>query len=130
MYTFKKGERLCSQKLIDELFHNGSSFILYPFRITWKLSVLPVLYPAQVVINVPKRRFKHAHDRNLLKRRIREAYRLNKNVLLYPYLKENKSILLSINYIGKEIHLYFLIEKKLNKAFEQLLKEYVEKLVE
>jgi ribonuclease P protein component len=123
MYTFKKEERLCSKKLLEELFHNGSSFLLYPFRITWLPSALHTDFPVQVVINVSKRRFKRATDRNLLKRRIREAYRLNKEEVLYSFLKGNNlQILLSINYVGKEIADYILIEKKLKTALEKLKK--------
>lgn len=125
MYTFKKEERLCSKKLLDELFNNGSSFILYPFRISWLPSVLNSSTPAQVVINVSKRKFKRATDRNLLKRRIREAYRLNKAELLYSSLEEkNLQILLSINYVGKEITAYPFIEKKLKSALEKLKNAY------
>jgi ribonuclease P protein component len=132
MYTFKKEERLCSKKLLEKLFHNGSSFLLYPFRIVWLPSSLsdPML-PVQVVINVPKRRFKHATDRNLIKRRVREVYRLHKGELLYPFLIERESqIILSINYIGKEISEYPLIEKKLKASLEKLKTVYNEHVVE
>src|SRR4051812_25063013 len=109
MYTFKKEERLCSKKLLETLFNNGSSFLLYPFRITSLPSVLNNNIPAQVVIGVSKRKFKRATDRNLIKRRIREAYRLNKEDLLYSFLKEQDlQILLSINYVGKDISEYVL----------------------
>jgi len=132
MYTFKKEERLCSKKLLEELFHNGSSFLLYPFRIIW----LPSSHtdpgiPAQVVINVSKRRFKRAADRNLIKRRIREVYRLHKAELLYSFLIERESqILLSLNYIGKEISEYALIEKKLKASLEKLKSIYDKHVVE
>jgi len=117
----KKEERLCSKKLLEELFYNGSSFLLYPFRISWLPSLLNPDIPVQVVINVSKRKFKRAKDRNLLKRRIREVYRLYKGELLYPFLKErNSQVLLSINYIGKEISEYILIDKKLKAALEKL----------
>jgi ribonuclease P protein component len=125
MYTFKKEERLCSKKLLEELFHNGSSFLLYPFRITWLTKIFDPDIPVQVVINVSKRRFKHATDRNLIKRRTREAYRLYKGELLYPFLKErNRQVLLSINYIGKEISGYPLIDKKLRAALEKFKSGY------
>ena len=120
MYTFKKEERLCSKKLLDELFRNGSSFLLYPYRITWKFLPLPENVPVQVVISVPKRKFKRAHDRNLLKRRIKEAYRLHKGELLYPFIKDNVQLSLAISYIGKEITNYHFMEKKLMMVFERL----------
>ncbi|MBC7745001.1 MAG: ribonuclease P protein component [Flavobacterium sp.] len=121
MNTFKKEERLCSKKLIEELFHNGSSFLLYPLRIVWLKNSLPIKIPAQVVINVSKRRFKRAVDRNLIKRRIRESYRLNKSENLYHFLNENSTqLLLGIHYIGKEIATFNVIDKKLKLVLVKL----------
>ena len=114
MYTFKKEERLCSKKLLEKLFHNGSSFLVYPFRIVSIPETLRVTSPAQVVIAVSKRKFKHAVDRNLVKRRVREAYRLNKDALLYSFLKEkNLKLIIGIHYIGKEIAEFQFIEKNI-----------------
>jgi len=124
MYKFSKEERLCSKKLLDELFHNGSSFLLYPFRVSWHPASLQV--PVQVVISVPKRRYKHAVDRNLLKRRIREAYRLHKFDLLYqPLAGHSSQLLLGISYVGKEILEFTVIEKKLKEVLKKLLKHVV-----
>ncbi len=121
MNTFKKEERLCSKKLIEELFHNGSSFLLYPLRIVWLKHSLPVNISAQVVINVSKRRFKRALDRNLIKRRIREVYRLNKTDNFYQFLNQNSTqLLLGINYIGKEIATYEVINKNLKLVLVKL----------
>jgi ribonuclease P protein component len=131
MYTFKKEERLCSKKLIEELFHNGSSFLLYPFRIVWMVHPLPAEVPVQVLINVPKRRFKKAVHRNLIKRRIREVYRLNKGAGLYPYLTGHPSqLLLGIQYVGKEIHDYEFIHKKFLLALVQLRAAFMKDQVE
>ncbi|WP_026899304.1 ribonuclease P protein component [Daejeonella oryzae] len=121
MYTFNKEERLCSKKLLEKLFHSGSSFLLYPYRIVWLAEKFAADVPAQVVISVSKRKFKKAVERNLIKRRIREIYRLNKSEFLYPYLSKSElQILLAINYIGKDISDYALMEKKLKLALEQL----------
>jgi ribonuclease P protein component len=121
MQTFKKEERLCNKKLIDELFHNGSSFLCYPFKASWLMVDEPQQVPVQVLFAVAKKRYKRAVDRNVLKRRMREAYRLHKQELLYDFLNQtDKSILLSISYIGKEINEYKLIEKKMLKLFSQL----------
>lgn len=131
MYTFKKEERLCSKKLIDELFHNGSSFLLYPFRIVWLKHSLPENVRVQVVINVPKRRFKKAVHRNLIKRRIREVYRLNKSSELYPFLEGHSAqLLLGIHYVGKDIAEYEFIEKKFKLALVQLKAAYLKNHLE
>ena len=126
MYTFKKEERLCNKKLIDELFHNGSSFLCYPFKASWMLVSSPQQVPVKIVLAVSKRRFKKAVDRNLIKRRMREAYRLHKQQYLYDQLKlTDKQIVLSLGYIGKEIAPYDLTQKKMLKHLTQLRAEIV-----
>ncbi|HEY8927886.1 MAG TPA: ribonuclease P protein component [Mucilaginibacter sp.] len=124
MYTFKKEERLCNKKLIDRLFHNGSSFLCYPFKASWLVVDEPLQFPAQILFSVSKKRYKHAVDRNLIKRRMREAYRLNKQQYLYNTLTgSNKSIVLSVGFIGKEIVEYDFAEKKMLKLLIQLCAE-------
>ena len=121
MYTFKKEERLCNKKLIDGLFHKGSSFLCYPFKVSWLAVPANPALPVQVVFAVSKKRYKHAVDRNLIKRRMREAYRLLKQQLLYDHLlTADRSIVLSIGFIGKEIADYQLMEKKMHKALLQI----------
>jgi ribonuclease P protein component len=120
-YTFTKEERLCNKKLIDELFHNGSSFLCYPFKVSWLIVEEPLLFPAQVLFSVSKKRFKRAVDRNLIKRRIREAYRLYKQQYLYTGLQDGeKKIIFSVGFIGKEISTYELIDKKMLKLLNEL----------
>ncbi len=120
-YTFTKEERLCNKKLIDELFHNGSSFLCYPFKVSWLNTTLSQPFPAQVLFSVSKKRYKKAVDRNLIKRRIREAYRLHKQEHLYSLLSNtNRSIIFSIGFVGKEIAPYDFIEKKVLKLLIQL----------
>ncbi|MDN3588763.1 ribonuclease P protein component [Pedobacter aquatilis] len=120
MYTFRKEERLCSRKYLELLFRNGSSFLLYPFRVSYIFIEDKIEVPVQVVINVPKKRYKKAVDRNLLKRRIREAYRLNKAQKFYALLPENKGLLLfSIQFVGKDKYDFALIEKKLISTFKR-----------
>ena len=127
MNSFKKEERLCNVKLIDKLYHNGSSFLVYPFRIIWLAADSDLPFPAQILISIPKKRFKKAVDRNLLKRRIREIYRLNKSEMLYPFLNQrSEKIILAINYIGNEISEYASLEKKFISAIQRLKKNISE----
>ncbi len=121
--SFKKEERLCNKKLLATLFANGSSFLLYPYRVTWQFSKSTLgQFPVQIVIGVPKKRFKHSVDRNLLKRRMKEAYRLNKNLKFYPYLIDgNFNLIMGLNYVGKEILDYTYLQKKMILMIDQLI---------
>ena len=124
MNKFYKEERLCSKKSLDLLFKNGSSFLLYPFRVTYHFVAEPHKFPAQVVINVAKKRYKHAVDRNLIKRRTREAYRLGKQELLYSFLTNQEDLLLlSLQFIGKEKYDYVFFEKKMTFTLKKLVAE-------
>ena len=77
--TLKKNERICSFKLIEQIFSGKTSHSLaaYPLRAVFQ----PVEDGNKILISVPKRHFKHAVDRNRIKRQVREAYRKNKSVL-------------------------------------------------
>lgn len=120
--TFTKEERLCSKSKIDSLFHGGSSFIIYPFRVVY--FVRPVTsntHPVQAILSVSKRRFKRAHDRNRIKRLMREVYRLQKNELLYDeVMKYDLNLDLAIQYVGKEELNFELLFTKMNKTLKQL----------
>ena len=124
--TFSKSERLSSEILIKELFAKGSSFYLHPFKFLF-LEKEGDENKKQVLISVPKRNFKRAVDRNLLKRRIREAYRLNKAEHLYPHLK-GSNYSLGILYTSKDELAFDIIEKKLILVFQRLAKNNNEQI--
>lgn len=120
MFTFSKSERLSSKKDIALLYTTGQSKSFYPLKIFWREHVLESEYPVRIIITVPKRSFKKAVDRNLLKRRIREAYRLNKTPLYESLSQVEKKLDLLIMFVGKEKVLFPEIEKALKKTFEML----------
>jgi ribonuclease P protein component len=83
-YSFKKKERLSRETWIQNLFEQGSSFYFHPFKVLYLPHPDPGSTTNQVLFSVSKRQFKRAVDRNTIKRRLREAYRLNKSALSQP----------------------------------------------
>lgn len=101
---FSKNERLCSSKLIDRIFAESTPFLIYPYRVS-KLAVSqPDKSWVQVVFSAPKKRFRNATDRNTLKRRMREAYRLQKHPLVANCEQQNQPLAIFVSYVGKQIH--------------------------
>ncbi|MEO5675211.1 MAG: ribonuclease P protein component [Chitinophagales bacterium] len=131
-FTFKKEERLSGNKLIDELFKNGSSFYLSPFKIIFMASQFSGegvtgirTTPAQVLISVPKRNYRNAVDRNKIKRLIREAYRLNKHLLYNTLQNKGTRLIIAILYTSKKIEPFALIQQKLVEVLTRLAEKNV-----
>ena len=102
--TFRKRERIASLKMIETLFGGGcsQSVAAFPLRAVYMLSERQSNEaPVQLLISVPKKRFKHAVDRNRVKRQVREAFRQHKD-LLYPVVPETQRLLLAFIWLSDE----------------------------
>ena len=119
MNTFPKSEKLCGQLRIAALYKEGKRFTAFPMRVTFRH--LPDSDEApKVLIWAPKSLFKHAVDRNRLRRLMREAYRLNAEPLR-TYCSENHcSFQLTFNYMDKELRSQEQISKAMQKAIKRL----------
>lgn len=122
-YTFSKDERLHSKVLIEDLFANGDSFFKYPFKVIVKKTSTGEGFLARVLISVPKRTFKKAVDRNRVKRLIREAYRLNKNIVYTNQSVEPFLLDIAFVYTAKSILSYQEIERKIILILQTIKKQ-------
>lgn len=125
--SLPKAYKLCSLKKIELLHERGQVIKVYPLRILYLLEQVDVQQsdqvPFQVLFSAPKRRFKHAHDRNYIKRLLREVLRKNKTNLLTHLQQIDKQLLFSITFVADERPTYAFLEQKLSKALDQLIKE-------
>lgn len=117
LFSFTKAERLSSKKLIQELFNKGSSFYLHPFKVFILAS--NDSESSQLLISVPKSNFKKAVDRNTVKRRIREGYRLNKSILT-----SDKKFLIAYIYSAKEILPSAVIHQKIISSLKKITEKH------
>ena len=122
MYTFSKKERLNSKTSIHRLFEHGSSFFSYPFKVYYHFEDPKENRPiAAVLFSIGKKQFKLAVDRNRVKRLCREAYRLNKSLLIDGLEKKQRHVEVAFVYVGKTIPDFQDLEAKMQKALRQLV---------
>lgn len=124
MPTFRREERLKSEKLISGLFKKGKSFGQYPIRLIWlPLKVEETAYPIQFSVSVPKRKFPKAVDRNQIKRLIRESYRLHKSRVYDVLYKEKEKYAFMVLYVAKEKQSFDEIDQAMGKMLRRFLKK-------
>lgn len=80
-FTLGKKEKLKSRKIITNLFIQNKNIKLYPIKLVWQVANNENDSCVLVGFSIPKKKIKHAVDRNKIKRQLREAYRLNKQLL-------------------------------------------------
>lgn len=103
-FTLSKEERICSKKLINELFTgNGRSMTAFPLRVVFmKRTIVDDQPRAAMLVSVPKRYFKHAVDRNRVKRQVREAFRRNKSIIIQNLTDDHEAVAMAFVWLTDE----------------------------
>lgn len=119
-----KAEKLCSRTAIGRLFAAGESSVAYPLRMVAGESGRQTGAPAQFMITVPKKKIRKAVGRVLMRRRIREAYRLNRKLFVPQLEASGKKIDIAFVYLAADFSDYQLIERKMKKLLGSLGSKY------
>lgn len=134
-FSFPKEERLHHRSLVEGLFRHGKSFYEFPFRVTWRIlaeeelnknfrnKVPRGIGKMQVMVTIPKKKRKHAVDRVQMRRRTREAYRLNR-IYLRSLIEINphiKTLSISLIYIHDKNLPYLIVEDKMKTLLDKLI---------
>lgn len=116
-----KTEKLCSRTAVNRLFEQGHTAIAFPLRMVYRLHEPGTESPAQFLITIPKKKIRHAVGRVLLRRRVREAYRLCRRELLHPALEQaGLGVDIAFVYLDKEAAGYATIESRMRQLLTRL----------
>jgi len=119
-FRFRKSDRLKRRKVIEAIFSSGQSVHAFPIHLIWTTSERIGPSHIQVGFTAPRRKFKRAVDRNLLKRRMKEAYRLNKHLITDTITSEKDQISVMCLYLSGDILTFDVIQKGMTTALKRL----------
>ena len=111
-FSLPKKDIIRSKKDIEALLEKGETLFRYPLKAYFR-SGNGASAP-RMIVSVPKRHFKRAVKRNRLKRLVREAFRLNRNML------EGAEYDFLFVYLGKEMKDYGTVESSIREIFRQV----------
>jgi len=123
---FGKSYKLCSQVKIEQLFEQKKTVKKYPLTAHYLLTEDNIEKPFQIVISAPKKIFRKAHERNRIKRLMKETFRKNKLTLETFLNQEQKKVYLFLVYTSNEEFDYKTLMKKTKQLIELLIKQIKE----
>ena len=122
-FGFSSKEHLKSRKGIEDLFANGAAFSVFPLRVIYKLVPAQPRIHVQAGFTASKKHFKKAVDRNRIKRLLREAYRLQKEVLLDEVKTKESTLLVFFIYTDRTLASFDTVMKAMERSLELLRKK-------
>lgn len=136
-----KSARLHHRSLQERLFSSGTKMYEYPMKLIWnpltveelqgnfRDKIPDLIGPVQILVSVPKKKRRRAVDRVLMRRRIREAFRINRGMLLdaLDSIPGIRTLSVGIVYMKEDNMAFGELEEKLKKLLERLIASLKEK---
>ena len=123
-FSYPKSERLKKNKIILDVVRKGKAIKAFPFYVRWKVYEQGFFdSPLKITFTVSKKKFKRAVDRNRIKRLMREAYRLNKEILLSSLDTKRKNIAVIVSYVDTQKTDFFSVNSAIVKIFKRMADE-------
>lgn len=126
-FTFPKKEHLYGKSAVENIYEQGKSFVVFPMRVVY-CSVPKGEVPIRCMVVSPKKKLRHAVDRNRAKRLMREAYRRNKITLQDIVAQQDFQLHVSFVYMDTAVMTFSQIEKKMIAALNKLTEKVVQGL--
>ncbi|MGZ5282960.1 MAG: ribonuclease P protein component [Bacteroidia bacterium] len=122
-HTFSKAEKLCSEKIISDIFSRRltKSAFSFPILAIWRYQALPAPFPAQILFSVPKKKIKQSNQRNRIRRQLREIYRLQKNILYESLSLQRLQCAVVIVYNAQESIPFAQLENAFKEVIAKML---------
>jgi ribonuclease P protein component len=131
--TYSKQEKLKSRKALEQLFAKGKSFSVFPIKVFYTITdqsnadrLVADSALVQAGVGVSSRIFKKAHDRNKVKRLLREVYRTQKQPLYKTVVANQQALNVFFLYIGKELPVLADLQIAMEKTLEKLIRKISE----
>ena len=125
-FKLNKDEKLCSRTAVERLFGEGNSLMAFPVRAAYRLRPSGE-HPVQFIISIPKKRIRKAVQRVTLRRRVREAYRLNRRELLFPALEQKGwGVDIAFVYLDSHPAPYSVIHDKMTSLLQRIAQAAIE----
>ena len=119
-HKLKKDEKLCSRTAVERIFGEGKSLMAFPLRAAYRIRPIGD-HPVQFLISIPKKRIRKAVGRVALRRRVREAYRLNRHTLLTPVLEQSgQGVDIAFVYLDTSLAPYSVINEKVCSLLQRI----------
>ncbi len=117
-FSFPKREHLYGDTTVDRLHKKGKSFLAFPVKVTYLITTDE--QPVRCMMVAPKKRFKHAVDRNRVKRQLREVYRHHKQELIDWSIATGKQVHIAMVCVSDKLLPQRVMERKVSSALTKI----------